>query len=336
MLYRSAKGYTGTAQIGLLMVFLGLGFVLAAVTQLIIAFQMVPEGTPMAAMGDAMLEAMKQPQHVGYARLAQVLGTFCLLCIPAWLFSRVVNGPKLFWLGFNRYVTPMQLLVGFLIIFCANILAGPLADLSKQLLHGFPQIDAAAKRLEQNYNEQVLILSNLHSWPEYLMAILIMAFFPALFEEMFFRGALQNLLSRWWKLPFLAIIVTSLLFSLIHSSIYLFLSRALLGVALGLMYQHTGNLWVNVIAHFLNNFLALTQLFYLSLSKQKIDMDKIDPRVDWWVAAAAGILFFVLIQRLYRISATNRLRVSSRYEVLMATESNQPPFFQIEKEDRAV
>lgn len=328
MQYRSVKGYTGSAQIGFLMVFLGLGLVLAGIAQWIIALQVVPAGTAMKDMADASLKALKDPSNTGYARLAQVLGTLLLLCIPALLFSRVVHGKKIFWMGINRHINIQQVFFGFLIIFCANILASPLADFSKYIVQHFPSFDAYATRLENMYNEQVVVLSNLQSWPEYLLAIMVMAFFPALFEELFFRGALQNLLVRWWKLPLLAIIVTSVLFSLIHSSVYLFLSRVLLGFVLGLMYYKTRNLWVNVVAHFLNNFIALTQLFYMSRSSQKIDVKEIDPAVPLWVALIAFMAIIGFFMMLKKYSEKNRLLIDNKYQLLMVTESNDPPFVQ--------
>jgi membrane protease YdiL (CAAX protease family) len=192
MPYRSIKGYTGFGQLGLLLVFLGLGFILAGGAQLIIAMKIVPEGTPFANLGDAMLKAMLDPANVSYARLAQVLGTFFLLFIPAVLFSWISNGKNTWWLGFNKYVNIYQVLLGFLIIFTANILAAPLADMSKALISHLPSLDKMAKSLEEAYNEQVLVLSNLKSWPELIMALAIMAFFPAMFEEMFFRGAIAK------------------------------------------------------------------------------------------------------------------------------------------------
>jgi hypothetical protein len=287
---------------------------------------MVPPGTPLESMGDAMLEAMKDPRHVGKARLAQVLGTLFLLCIPALIFNRVVHGRRLFWMGFNRHVSIQQIFIGFLVIFCANLLAGPLADLSHAILKSFPAMDARASRLEDTYEEQVTLLSNLTSWPEYIMAIFIMAFFPALFEEMFFRGVVQNLLERWWHKPLLAIVVTSLVFSLIHSSIYLFLSRAMLGFALGLLFWQTRNIWVCILAHFLNNFLALTQLFLLSQKKNKPALKDIDPQISWWMAILAALAFIYLVAWLKKKSADNRARIEQRYALLMVTDNTDAPF----------
>ena len=165
--------------------------------------------------------------------------------------------------------------------------------------------------METAYSDQVTALSNLKSWPEFLMALVIMAFFPALFEEVFFRGALQNLLVRWWKAPLLGIIVTSILFSLIHMSLYLFLSRVILGFVLGLMYQRSKNLWVNIVAHFLNNAVVLVQLFWWSRHNTKVDLDKLDPNVSIWLGLVAMGITVILFLLFEKMSAKNRQLVES-------------------------
>ncbi len=323
MQYKSIKGFTGWGQVGILFVFLGLGFILAGGLQLLIGMQLIPAGTSAATMGDAMLKALMDPKNVAMARLSQVLGTFFLLFIPAVLYSLVVNGKNKFWLGFNPWFNGWQIVVGFFIILVANLLASPLADLSKSVVANFPNLNTYAKNLEDLYNEQVLALSNLKSWPEFIMAIFIMAFFPALFEELFFRGAVQNLLQKWWKKPLAAIIVTSLIFSLIHFSIYLFLSRAVLGFALGYMFYQTKNIWVNIVAHFLNNAIAVSQLFYLSTRSEKLAVDKLDPEVPWWLGLISiGVLFF-LFKLMQRVSEPLQAKIAAREQVL---EAKADPF----------
>ena len=115
MEYRSIKGFTGIAQLGLLFVFVGLGFILAGGAQLLIGLKMVGAGTSFENLPDAMMAAMKDPRNVFYSRMAQVAGTFFLLFVPAVLFSWVVNGKNKFWLGFNKHVNIYQVLLGFLI-----------------------------------------------------------------------------------------------------------------------------------------------------------------------------------------------------------------------------
>jgi membrane protease YdiL (CAAX protease family) len=317
MEHRSIKGFTGWGQLGILMIFTGAGFILAAGVQLVIGLQLIPSGLPPDKMADAMVKAMMQPQNIASARLAQVLGTFFLLFVPAVLFMLVCYGRNKFWLGFNKYINAPQIVLGFFLIFLANIIANPLADLSKDFLRNFPDLNALGMRMEATYTEQVTVLSNLKSWGEFFMAIIIMAFFPALVEEIFFRGALQNLLERWWKKPLLAILVTSLLFSLIHMSVFLFLSRALLGFVLGLMYQRSKNLWVNIVAHFLNNTVAVIQLFWLSKHAQKIEVDKLDPKAPLWgtlLALTFAVGLFILFEK---ISAKNRTQIAFKEQNLL-------------------
>jgi membrane protease YdiL (CAAX protease family) len=135
-----------------------------------------------------------------------------------------------------------------------------------------------------------------------------MALLPALFEEVFFRGALQNVLVDWWKKPVLAIIVTSIIFSLIHSSIYLFLSRAILGFVLGWMYHRTKNIWINIIAHFLNNALALGMMYAASQSNKTPTLQDTEFKVDTWLAILAAFALVGLFRMLDRYTDAIRIK----------------------------
>ena len=330
MQHKSVKGYSSLAQFGVLLLFILIGFILAAIAQFIVSIKMLPGGMSEKNLEEAIMKAMLDPKNIGLARLAQVLGTFLLLFVPAVLYSWVVNGKNKFWLGFNKFLDPYQVLLGFIIIFAANILAAPIADFTKDIVANFPSLDATAKKMEQIYNEQVMALSNLRNWPEFLMAIVIMAFFPALFEEIFFRGALQNLLVHWMGKPIIAIIITSLLFSLIHMSVYLFLSRAILGFVLGLMYHKTKNIWVNVIAHFLNNAIAVAQLFWMSSQDEKIDLDKLDPKIEWWIGLLALVALVFLFRWLKKYSVRNKEKILATEAQLYAKGNVHDPFIQSE------
>lgn len=324
MQYSSVKGYTGWSQLGILLLFTGLGIILAGICQLAIGSQLVAPGIPASEKSAAMMKAFMSPENVGYARVSQILGTFFIMCVPALLYLWVCHGRNSFWLGFNRYINYKQVIVGFFLIFLANLIAAPLADLSKSIVAHFPALNEMALNMEKAYQDQVKTLSNLGSWGEFFMALAIMAFFPALFEELFFRGALQGLLERWWKKPLLALIVTSLVFSFIHASIYLFLSRAVLGFVLGLMYQRSRNIWVNIIAHFLNNAVVLMQLFWITSTKGKIEPDKLDPRFPVWVGLFALGLTVALFYFFDKASDKNRTQIAFQEQNLLDQQGGHP------------
>ena len=317
MQYKSVKGFSGWTQFGFLLAFVGLGLLLTMGVQFIILMKIIPNGASMTDK-DALMKAMLAPENVGIVRVSQILGTLCLLFIPAVLWSRICNGNRLFWLGFNKYLNGYEILFGFFIIFAAGIASAPFVDLTKNLLTHFPSLNNMAFQMEKEYNMQVMALSHLKDWPEYIIGLFIMAFFPAMFEEVFFRGAMQNLFVKWLRSPWAGIIITSIIFSFIHVSIYLFISRFLLGIALGLMYHYTKNIWVNIVAHFINNALALTQMFVLSRQEKLITPDKIDPSYPWTVslvALAATVVFFIMLRR---NAAQNKIRVEATENLLIA------------------
>jgi len=326
MEYRSVKGYKGWAQLSVLMIFLGAGFVLTAILQIAIGMMMVPDGTPFQDLPNVLLAEMDKPANLNLTRLLQVAGSFTLMFVPAVIFNRVVNGKNFWWLGFNRFINARQILFGFLLIFFANMLAAPLTDLTKNLVAHLPSLDLYARGLEDEYNKQVALLSNLRSWGEFIVAIFIMAFFPALFEEVFFRGALQNLLVRWWKNVFLGIFVSAIIFSLIHLSVYLFISRLILGFVLGLMFHQTKNLWVNIIAHFLNNLIAVSQMFYLSHTGKPITVDDMDMKINWMGGILALALIVVLSRLLLKYSKQNLEKISEKEAELFQRNQSFQPF----------
>lgn len=156
------------------------------------------------------------------------------------------------------------------------------------------------EQLETNYNERVEAIISMKTVKDYIIALVIMAFLPALCEETLFRGGLQNFLSRGTKFPWLAIIVVSLLFSLAHFSFYGFLSRFFLGIVLGAIYHYSGRLWLSILAHFLNNALALTILFdYTQKGKPLSEALKANPATWWGILILPVVIgLFILFKRI--------------------------------------
>lgn len=308
MQYRSNKGFTGAGQLGVLIAVTGAGLIALSVVQMLAALVMVPRGTPMDAINDVMQHALKNPANVGFVRLLQAIGTLLIFFLPAVVFAGITNGWNRIWLGFHKYADIRQFFLGFALIFLANIAAVGLDDISRFFLARFPSVDKLALDMENTYNETVKIMGLIRTWPELIIAIIIMAFLPAVFEETYFRGAMQRTMEKWWQSPVGAIVISSLIFSLVHFSIYLFLSRFLLGLALGIMFYLTRNIWVSIVAHFLNNAIAVVQLYLASRGKKEVDVNELSPDYDSWIILSAFVFMFLLIRLLDRFSAGNRIR----------------------------
>ncbi len=91
--------------------------------------------------------------------------------------------------------------------------------------------------------------------PSFPVMVIFIAVFPAVFEELAFRGVMQGVM-RTLSTKTAAIVVTAILFSLIHFQ-FLNLGLVVLAFYLGLLREWTGSLYPGMVAHFCHNFLAL-------------------------------------------------------------------------------
>ena len=122
--------------------------------------------------------------------------------------------------------------------------------LGEELKEQLAELEAQSERL---YELLLFRNSGFQMW----VNLFFMAFVPAISEEILFRGALQRIFAGYFKNNHLGIIVASVLFTLIHLQPYKFVPMLVLAVGLGYIYYLTNNLWYPILAHFLNNSLAV-------------------------------------------------------------------------------
>lgn len=309
------------SQLAILLGLVGAGFMIAGFITVAIGLQ---------AMGGNMADAMKhtealqaallKPENSGYAQTAQIAGTFFMMFLPSLAFILICH-KKLLWAGFSKYFNVPQLIIVFFVMVFANAMAGPFEDISKAVLKYFPLMNNAAKAAEDLYVQSVKSMSNLKDWSQFIIAAVVIAFVPAIFEEMLFRGVVQNLVQRWTGKPLLAIFIASVLFSLVHGSYYLFLSRFVLGAALGLIFYFTKNLWVSIFAHFFNNLTALVFLFYSNLHNKPAEINEQETKMPAWSIIITAALLYGLFVLLVKVSKESRNRIGLKENLVLG---NQP------------
>ncbi|MBL7741220.1 MAG: CPBP family intramembrane metalloprotease [Chitinophagaceae bacterium] len=227
-------------------------------------------------------------------QLVSMLGFFIPPIIVAWLINR--QPFKL--LGFSSQATAKQAGLVCLITAAAIFAGGALAYFN-QLIPLPAEWKATFDKAEKDYDQQIQAILGLKNMTDYILALIIMAFLPALCEETLFRGGLQNFLTRSTGKPWLAIIIVSIIFSLAHFSFYGFLFRLLLGIVLGWLYYYSGRLWLSILAHFINNALAITVFYYYTKQGKAWDELKEDTGSSIWgvLAIPVLIILFSLFKR---------------------------------------
>jgi membrane protease YdiL (CAAX protease family) len=86
-----------------------------------------------------------------------------------------------------------------------------------------------------------------------ILNVFMIAVLPAIGEELIFRGVFQKIFYKLFRSGHLAVWVTAIIFSTMHFQFYGFLPRLILGLVFGYLFFWSGNLWLPVISHFVNN-----------------------------------------------------------------------------------
>lgn len=130
--------------------------------------------------------------------------------------------------------------------------------------------------------------------------ILLAVVMAPLFEEIVFRGIImKGLLNKGLK-PQTAIVISALVFGLVHGNPWQFVGAVLLGCVLGLVYYKTKSLLLSILLHAFNNLCSSILIFY---SKTESFAETF--KISEWLILAIGILlfttFYLLFTKKYRV-----------------------------------
>lgn len=289
---QSRPGMTYPAAFFILLGLLGVGLIVGSLAGAGVWFAMTGKGI------FSMEKEMTNPANVQAVRMLQLVSTFFIFFLPAYFTSLLMNRRPFKFMGFNPYFGWRELAFVVGIMLASLPMVGALAEINKAI--PIPaNWEKIFQELEDTFEQQVKVLSKITGFGDYLFSLVVMALAPAIFEEAFFRGGMQNILHRWTRNPWIAIGITSVIFSLIHFSYYGFIPRIALGIVLGLIYYYSGNLWLAIAGHFFNNGLIVTQIYVMTRMGKSVD-DLNDDTAPIWIgllalAVLAGLFYYFRI-----------------------------------------
>lgn len=124
--------------------------------------------------------------------------------------------------------------------------------------------------------------------------ILSIALLAPILEELLFRGAIQGQLQRDGMRPWTAILISSLIFGVVHMNPAQIPFAFLLGMMFGWLYYRTGSLLPGVVGHVLNNSIATVNM--LLYGNATIEEQMQNPTAMWlWAIAASAVFCFSAI-----------------------------------------
>jgi membrane protease YdiL (CAAX protease family) len=204
----------------------------------------------------AAIASLKWIQTIG--------GGIGMFLIPALLFPQMLKwkANKLF-----RYKTPVNassILIGILLVFISVPGVSGLYQLNQGMSfpEEFKDLEMSIRAMEEQAGALTKIFVAADNLPMLLLNIFVVALVPAIAEELLFRGVLFQYTRIVFGNVWVAIVVSSILFSGFHGQFYGFLPRFALGIGLAYLFYVSGSIWVPIVAHFVNNAMAVIMTYY--------------------------------------------------------------------------
>ena len=164
------------------------------------------------------------------------------------------------------------------------------------------------KETEATFLIQKLLMMN--NYKDLAINLLMIALIPAIGEELFFRGGVQNILTSWFKNNHWAIWVTGIIFSAIHVQFFGFFPRMLLGVLFGYLLVYGKSIWLPILGHFLNNATAVVMAYVMQKQGKSLSEIEKSTSFDTYAYIISAIITLVLLVLYFKQAKKENLLAS--------------------------
>ena len=259
-------------------------------------------------------------ESLKWLQFLQTIATFLLPSIlGAWLWSE--DHKPFAWLRLTKTTHWTHYLLAVGIMLCAMPGINLLADLNSRV--ALPESLDFIEQILKQQEEAAAALTERFLQADNMGVLLIniglMAFLPALAEEISFRGTLQQVLAGKSQITnhhtaqadrkksqiHIAVWTTAIVFSAIHMQFYGFIPRMLMGAMFGYLFVWTGSLWVPILMHFTNNGLAVIAYYLIGESEESKNIaDTFGAGDTWWVGVISMVITSLGLLIFYRRTHT--------------------------------
>ena len=252
-----------------------------------------------------LIEMEHYEGHLGLLKFLQMGYSTGLFLIPALLAAWLISGKPFNYLGLDERPSVNALLLVALVM----ISAVPLNNLVSQLNYSIPLPDWLGgmkdRILENDRKGEAMMEAFLDQKTTggFITNLVMIAVIPSLGEEFIFRGTVQRIFTEWSGSRHLGAWIGAVCFSLMHFQFFGFVPRVLLGAALGYMFIWSRSLWLPVLAHFINNSMAVVafHLYYNGKLQFNPDIIGSGDHALWYV-------FFSIVLVLVGMGSLHALR----------------------------
>jgi membrane protease YdiL (CAAX protease family) len=232
------------------------------------------------------------------ARNYQLVSDIVMFVVPVVTFAFLASRNRLHYLQMDKTGKLSVMIMGALVLVAGIPLINFLAELNERI-----PLPTNLQTLEQMADDLETALLSHATIHDLVLNLFVMAFAAAVIEELFFRGVLQKIMITVTKNTHVGIWVSAIIFSAIHLQFSGFLPRMLMGVYLGYLLIWSGSLWVTMLAHFMNNAVAVLFSYFEARKMISDTVEKIGSQgSEYGYVIISTSLVILLMVGIYKVS----------------------------------
>lgn len=248
---------------------------------------------------EKVLSGLKN-NEIQFMRYLLIIQDLAIFIIPSCIIFRLLKSDDE--TGFEAFSKPKFKEAGLVIIlaFCLFPITSFTGEINSALQ--FPDWLSGLEKWMIEHEDKadglldLLVPSN--TFNVMILNLFMIAVLPAFAEEMIFRGVFQRIFSDLFRSGHVAVWVTALIFSAIHLQFFGFVPRLILGLVFGYLFFWSGNLWLPIIAHFVNN--AVPVIYTFAQGAEKLNAGTEIPLLTQVIYLPVPLIIIALILRYFR------------------------------------
>ena len=269
---------------------------------------------------EAILGQKDSPQALSIFRLIQTLSAIGTFVIPPFVIAYLFSERPMEYLGLTKRSKALTYVLIFVCMITITPLINFLGEVNSHMhLPGFlKNVEDWMRAAEDQAGKLTELFLKMDTPSDLIINMFMIALIPAIGEELVFRGVVQRIFTTWSKNIHVGIWVAAFLFSAMHMQFYGFIPRFLLGAILGYLFAWSGNLWLPITAHFVNNAGAVIFTYLYQHGKTTIDPDAIGAQSDFGSVAMSlalgAALLYVIWKRECNVSSKQNYSVEETFK----------------------
>lgn len=253
---------------------------------------------------DDIVMNLDNPNTIATLKIIQGLSVLVVFVFPAILFAVFWTKPRIHYLGVTTKPAITTLMIAGIGMLLAMPMINWLSDANQHLK--LPEALSGIETWMQQSEEKAKILTEAFtkgtSVGVLILNLIVIALMAALSEELFFRGVLQKVLIDCTRNKHVGVWIGAILFSAFHMQFFGFLPRMLMGAYLGYLFLWSGSLWPSIVAHFINNGMAVVLIWLVNRGAIPDNADKVGIEEGEWLYVATSVATVIITLFLvYRI-----------------------------------